>query len=305
MTDKQPTKVWKSYNEQLTLLRSRGLIINDDKKTLGYLKTIGYYRLSGYLYSFRQKDPNVPKSRLSNFVENSCFDDVRRLYVFDKKLRQLALDALERIEIALRTHIAYTLGRHHPVAHKNPAYFDDGFNHQQWLANHQKLLNRQSTASFVKHHFERYDDLPIWAASEVWDFGSMSKLYKGMLINDKDRIAKIYHLKHGKHLQSHLHAFNFIRNIAAHHGRLWNRPIVFQANLGGLRDKEWKQLDAKHAFVYFCLMKRMLDVICPESTWGERFLSLLNEFPKVDNNTIHIEQMGVVIDPATWDLWRK
>ena len=108
----------------------------------------------------------------------------------------------------------------------------------------------------------------------------MSKLYSGMKKEDKDYIAKIYRLKSGRHLQTHLHAFNVIRNISAHYGRLWNRAIPTNATLKGLDDPEWKALSAKQVFVYFCLMKKMLDIICPNSTWGERFLAVLDEFPK-------------------------
>lgn len=298
-------KIWKSFHEQLEILKNRGLMIEDEKKALGYLKTIGYYRLSGYLYSFRQFNPNNTKSRLDNFIPNSSFEDVKQLYIFDKKLRQLALDALERIEIALRTNIAYTLGQYDPLVYQKNQYFEAHFKHENWLAKFQNLVERESENSFVKHHLQHYGDLPIWAACEVLDFGTMSMLYKGMQSKDKDRIAKIYHLKDGKHLQTHLHAFNFIRNVSAHHSRLWNKPVIFKANLKGLEGNQWKQLNVAQPFVYFCLIKRMLDVICPNSTWGERFLALLNEFPQVENQAVRLEQMGVITDLTRWQLWNK
>lgn len=301
---KQP-KIWKSFNEQLELLKSRGMVVKDEKKALGYLKSLGYYRLSGYLYSFRQIDPHCPKTRLDQFIPNSQFEDVKALYMFDKKLRQLALDALERIEIALRVNIAYELGKYDPLVYQKSQYFEPHFDHQKWLNKYQNLVKRDEENSFVKHNLEHYGDLPIWAASEIWDFGTMSMLYKGMLAKDKERIAKIYHLKDGKHLQTHLHAFNFIRNVSAHHGRLWNKPIIFKANLKGLQDEQWKQLNAAQPFVYFCLMKRMLDVICPHSTWGERFLKVLDEFPCVENGAVSLKQMGIIENLNEWRLWHK
>lgn len=117
-------------------------------------------------------------------------------------------------------------------------------------------------------------------------------------------VAKIYHLQSGSHLQSHLHAFNFIRNVSAHHSRLWNRAIVFKASLKGLSDKQWQALSVRKVFVYFCLMKRMLDVICPNSKWNERFLALLDEFPQVENGAVSLKQMGVELDPKLWRLWQ-
>ena len=225
--------------------------------------------------------------------------------MFDKRLRQLALDALERIELALRVNIAYTLGKYCPLAHKNVQHFDSCFNHAEWLERYDNLVNREKETSFVKHHLEHYPDLPIWVACEVWDFGTMSMLYKGMKKEDKNRIARFYRLQDGRHLQTHLHAFNIIRNISAHHSRLWNRDITIKASLKGLGDEEWKILPVGRSFVYFCLMKRMLDIICPESQWGERFLSLLADFPSVENSAISLEQMGVTTTPKNWRLWHR
>ncbi|MFD1244092.1 Abi family protein [Paralysiella testudinis] len=305
MTEKRVPKVWKSFDEQLALLQDRGLHIHDEKLALGYLKSIGYYRLSGYLYAFRQIDPQREKSRRDEFIAGSRFEDVKQLYVFDKKLRQLALDALERIEIALRVNIAYLLGQYSPIAYKNAQYFNQSFQHDEWLRRYEQQVNRESKSALIQHHFKNYTDLPIWAGCEVWDFGTMSKLFQGMLSKDKDRIAKLYHLQHGQHLQTHLHAFNFIRNISAHHSRLWNKPIVFKANMKGLKDAEWKNLSVDDSYLYFCLMKRMLDIICPNSTWGERFLATLDEFPEVENGAVSLQQMGVVHNPRVWELWQK
>lgn len=300
---KEP-KIWKSYDEQLEILKSRGLRIGDEKKALGYLRTIGYYRLSGYFYSFRQFAPENSKSRLDEFTPGTHFEDVKNLYMFDKKLRQSALDALERIEVALRVNIAHTLGRYDPLAYKDENYFASGFNHAEWLERHNNLVEREKKTSFVKHHLEHYADLPVWVACEVWDFGTMSMLYKGMLNKDKDRIAKFYRLREGRHLQTHLHALNFIRNVSAHHSRLWNMGITIKVSLKGLADEEWKLLSIKKPFVYFCLMKRMLDVICPRTEWGDRFLTVLDEFPDVENKAVSLRDMGLEGNLRSWKLWQ-
>lgn len=306
MNNKKPIKDWTSFNQQLELLKKRGLIIDNEQKALGYLKTIGYYRLSGYLYSFRQINPNNPKHKLDNFVDDSRFEDVKELYMFDKKLRQLALDALERIEIAMRVNISYELGKYSPTAYHDSQYFDANFRHDEWLKRHSDVIQREEKKrnTYIIHHNKYYSALPIWVSCETWDFGTMSTLFKGMKKSDKDKIAKIYHLQSGSHLQSHLHAFNFIRNVSAHHSRLWNRAIVFKASLKGLGDKQWQALSVKKVFVYFCLMKRMLDVICPNSKWNERFLALLDEFPQVENGAVSLKQMGVELDPKLWSLWQ-
>ena len=303
MTTKVPLKPWTNTEEQLELLHSRGLLIDNEKVASLYLKTIGYYRLSGYLYPFREMD-NTGTGRRDRFVKGSRFDDVRKLYIFDKKLRGLALDALERIEIALRVNIVDALGNSDSAAHKNPAFFQSSFPHTDWLNKYEILLERAKKTDFVVHHLNKYQDLPIWVASEVWDFGAMSKLYRGLLPLYQDGISKIYRIKFGSSFQTHLHGFNFIRNTSAHHSRLWNRAVIGRASLKGLQDPQWKSLDGSKPFVYFCLMKRMLDIICPNSTWGERFLALVDEFPQVNNGAVELSSFGWKDEVRQWSLWQ-
>ncbi|MFU8773361.1 MAG: Abi family protein, partial [Anaerolineales bacterium] len=127
-------KEWKSFNEQLAILKSRGLIVDDENAARNYLERIGYYRLSGYLYPFRELASAETKQsvnrRLDGFLEGSHFRDVVELYVFDKKLRLLALDALERIEMALRVDIAHLLGAQDIHAYENPACLHGHFSKQ-------------------------------------------------------------------------------------------------------------------------------------------------------------------------------
>lgn len=129
-------KPWKSYEEQLELLIARGMRVTDREKALKYLQRIGYYRLSGYWYAFRQRSgvsqdgrrvnekrsgkPLEDTVALDEFKEGTSFKNVVDLYVFDKQLRLLAMDALERIEIALRVDISHTLGKIDPFAYLKP-----------------------------------------------------------------------------------------------------------------------------------------------------------------------------------------
>jgi abortive infection bacteriophage resistance protein len=93
------------------VLKSRGLGVSDDARAVAYLERIGYYRLSGYWYPFRIRAGTGPASVIGdNFRAGTEFGHVVDLYVFDKKLRLLMLDAIERVEIALRTSIAQILG---------------------------------------------------------------------------------------------------------------------------------------------------------------------------------------------------
>lgn len=217
------------------------------------------------------------------------------------------MDALERIEIAIKVDISYLLGEKESLAHTNEIRFDNKFDHKKWLEKYESLKNQSKRLDFVTHHNKHYNGkLPIWVASEVWDFGSLSKLYAGMKTKDKDKIARKYRLPSGKNLETQLHAFNVIRNISAHHGRLWNRNAIGRVSLKGITDPpELKTLSSNQMFMYFCLMKRMLDTICPQSTWGNRFSALIDEFPKPSNGAFTIDQFGIPKETnfKSWKLW--
>lgn len=316
-------KQWKDFSEQLAILKSRGLLVDDESKALHYLERIGYYRLSGYWYPFRELDmkltpnSNATYLRKDQFLANSYFKDAVNLYVFDKKLRLLALDALERIELAVRVDISYILGKQDIHAHENPSLFSGHFSkklikhgydlgkteHQVWLVRYKQVLHRARKEPFVDHYLKKYGKLPLWVAIEVWDFGIMSKLYSGMGYKDQIVIAKKYGASNGKAFAGWLRSFNFIRNVAAHHSRLWNINILERANL--LQDDSyWQSLNNSRPFYYFCLMQKLLRIICPNSNWGDRFINQLNAFPMTSNNAVSLTDFGVMKNWQNWELWK-
>lgn len=125
---------WKSFQDQLNLLKSRGMGVTDEAAAMRYLERIGYYRLSAYWYPFRvfkhEQDTAtkiITTTRTDDFVPNTQFLDAVNLYLFDKKLRLLILDALERIEVAIRVDMAYMLGERDKFAHHDVAHFHAGF----------------------------------------------------------------------------------------------------------------------------------------------------------------------------------
>lgn len=315
-------KPWNSFAEQLALLKGRGLLVDNESAALDYLERIGYYRLSGYWYSFRElelvqkPDGKIVHKRKSQFIKNSHFEDAVKLYVFDKKLRLLALDALERIELAVRVDIAHLLGQQDVHAQEKVDLFHGHFSkqlinkgnnagktqHQLWLERYQHMLFRSRRVPFVEHYQNKYGKLPIWVSIEIWDFGLMSKLYAGMKPNDKNIIARKYGANNGKAFAGWLRSLNFIRNVSAHHSRLWNINILERAAL--IQDDDnWKNLNNARAFYYFCIMKKLMDIICPNSSWGDRFAELLESFPEVSSKSVSMADFGLIEEWKDWDLW--
>lgn len=316
----KPLKPWLSFADQLQQLQVRGLQVDNPAAALDYLERLGYYRLSGYWYPLRAIDQAASVAqgravRLDTFAPDSRFEDVVRLYVFDKKLRLLALDALERIEMAVRVDVAHLLGQRDPRAHENPACLHGNFakkliakgadqgktQHQVWLTKYQSMLNRARKEPFVVHHQQQYGALPIWAAIEVWDFGLLSKLFAGMQYADQQTIAAVYGAPDGKAFAQWLRSLNFIRNVSAHHSRLWNINML---ELSPLPQAWPAALNNARPFFYFCLMQQLLKVICPNSSWGQRFKALLaNDFPAVANQQISLAELGTFPGWERWALW--
>lgn len=176
-----PIKPWLSFSHQAQLLQSRHLQTRNIARMENYLSRIGYYRLSGYFHVLRQWD-YTNQVLLDEFMPNSQFEDVLSLYLFDKKLRLLALDALERIETAVKVDISHLLGEKDPLAYRNPAFFDGRFTqiqrgkdksqYETWIDYVNELIKKAKKRKIacVLHNFDKYGDLPIWAICGLWDF---------------------------------------------------------------------------------------------------------------------------------------
>jgi len=311
-------KPWKSFEEQLAILKGRGLLVDDDAKAINYLERLGYYRLSGYLYPFRDFEITKDESgkitgtkRIDQFMSGAHFEDAVLLYVWDKKLRLLALDALERIEMSIRVDVAHLLGERDVHAHENPDIFYADFTtkvrrsgqtgHQEWLTFYQKNLNRSRRVEFVKHYLDKYGRLPIWVSTEIWDFGMLSKLFGGMLRADQNVISAKYGAADGSEFAGWLRGLTFVRNVSAHHSRLWNANML--EYLSPIAGQYWDILKPERPFFYFCIMQKLMKIICPNSSWANRFLSLLESFPALHCRAVSPYDMGLIDDWQKWDLW--
>jgi abortive infection bacteriophage resistance protein len=273
--------------------------VADDGYALRELARLGYYRLSGYYYPLRKTNPLGVPGRQDDFVEGASFKLIVQVADFDKGLRLLALDAIETVEVAVRVAIAHRLGKIDSTAHLNAALLDGKFSrartagaadsaYDEWLRRYDTACAK-SKEEFRKHHVERYGgDMPVWVAIELWDFGLLSRFYEGMQKRDRDAIARLFAPVDGPVLVNWMKMFNFVRNAAAHHSRLWNRTLPDAAKLPPfeqcrhLQPLHDDQTACRKLFAAFTCLRLLLRRIHPESTWHERVKEHLATFPQTE-----------------------
>lgn len=136
---KNPTTV----DEQIALLRTRGMEVNE-QLARQWLSSVSYYRLSGCWYSYRvlpePENPREPQ-RADDFVPGTTFEEVVALYEFDRKMRTLVYDGIERIEVALRARIGELLNAKGALSYKDRSCFREEFQHRDWLKTAEKRVD--------------------------------------------------------------------------------------------------------------------------------------------------------------------
>ncbi len=292
-----------SIGQQIQQLKERGLTIEDSDNAPHYLSHISYYRLAGYWWPMQDDKVN------HIFKPNSKFCDVIALYNFDRELRLLLFDIIEKIEISLRTKLIYHLSHEFdPWWFQNFNIFQNAPDLVKTLSTIEEEIDR-SKDTFIKEHKKKHKDdgrfPPAWKSLEQTSFGALSKLYGNLKnnISSKDIIAKEFGTVNHTYLPSWLQSIAQIRNYCAHHSRLWNRNLPGSPKLLPSPPNRWiqdvpKPHEFQSLYVHLCCMKYLLNVVQPENNFGERLESLLNKYANVDPNALGMKQKW-----RNEDLW--
>lgn len=174
----EDVKTYKTYVEQVGVLAGRGMDVGDSEVAVETLRRVNYYRLSGYWYPFRKQ---TPSGREDDFYSGTRFSDVVALYEFDVHLRAATFAALAPVELAIRALLGHELGRIDPCPHLDSSKLGPiaqrGDKYSKWLRRYEDEL-KQSREDFVDHHRQKYGGrLPVRAATELMDWGSLTYLY--------------------------------------------------------------------------------------------------------------------------------
>lgn len=294
-----------SIEDQLNLIEDRGLIIDNRSEAELFLQNISYYRLSGYWWSLQINQVD------HSFIENATFTEVIERYTFDRKLRLLIFDAIERIEIALRTNLIYVLS--HETDDWNwfekEKYFKNMGHFDEILDSIDREL-KQTKQIFIKEHNKKYGYVkrpPCLKTLEVVSLGTLSKLYYNIKNAHpaKAKISNNMGISSVSDAESWFRTISSIRNKVAHHTRLWNDKIPFQMAWLNNPKKPWiSKPDARGAqrlYYFLSCALYMLGFISP----GHNVKTKIKQLIKSRPDSIQLNSMGF---PEDWDdqaLWAE
>jgi abortive infection bacteriophage resistance protein len=253
-------KDFKTIDEQLQILRSRGLTITDDAKAKDFLLRNNYYRISGYSLTLRKNDIFSKSATLQNIVD---------IYNFDHELRHIILEYIETIEVQMKSVYAYEFTKAHgPVGYLDDSFFTNKAKHKEIIdkANTQKS-QRLPHEAYLKHFVnDLHQDIPLWAYVDLLTISDISFLYAISEPNIKDEVARTFGLSMKKGaaiLGSYMHSMTIIRNLCAHGSRIYNRlfeqkPSLNKKEKALLITNADGQIDNAHFYGFVLVMRRML-----------------------------------------------
>lgn len=275
----------KTPKEIIELLKSRKLIINDEDLALNYLSHVGHFRLAGYSLIF-QEDKERHLFRLG-----TKFEDIIEVYEFDRKLRVLLFDALERIEVAFRTTLNIEMNKIYGawwIVSKD-CYHTEYYSRQDKYGKTEfekleETLKRKVYSShdiFIKHFKRKYseNDLPpSWMLLEIMDFGNWSMIYDNLNYQNQAKLKHSFY-SNTNVLPSWIQALSYLRNLCAHHSRVWNR-VMTKKPLIPKSDKLFDDNTRVYSMILIILI--LLDRVKLGSDWKMKFQELLIGYPNID-----------------------
>lgn len=285
-----------SHEQLADLVIGRGLVADRDR-LLRRFRAVGYYRLCGYWHHLKLAN--------EHFKPGSEFERVWTTYNFDRRLRMVVMEAIERVEVAIRSDVYHAIVmKHGPFGHCSKSNFPNA-KPDQFEKMHESLRAeaKKSREPFVLHFKAKYDefpDLPLWAAAQIITFGTVLTMLNMSASDIRPAIAKKFGVTDTV-FASWLLTLNLVRNICAHHSRLWNRELSLKPMIPNVKNgPAWHApaIPNHRLFAILTMLQVMQREIAPNSKWRERVFELFDAFP-----TVPLEPMGMTSGWRDHQLW--
>ncbi len=244
---------------QIENLKKNNLIIEDEEKAAYILRRISYYRL------IKAYGPAFKVKKTGRYYDRTTFDQIYRVYEFDDQLRHLLLPYLQEIEITLRCQITnHFCAKYGVLGYLNSSNFDEDASFDELADKVHQCLTQSKDSPIVKNFRINYVDgrVPLYAAIEVFTFGTLALFYKSMKTEDRKAIAGLYENVDEYYLKSWLVSIAYVRNLCSHFNRLYNRTLVKKPLMYKRQDGN---VDNSKLYAVLCCMR----YLCQESgDWG-------------------------------------
>jgi abortive infection bacteriophage resistance protein len=294
------SKQYNSPEDIVALLSNRELVINDKEEACQYIRNIGYYRLSAYLYPFLA----FPKER-QLFKAGSEFEAAIKLYRFDKKLRIFLFNEIEKIEISLRSTLANIIAKET----NNIFWMTDNsmFANPNKFNRTMDLIDKEfnnSKEDFIQHFKQKYSNAhpPAWMLVEILPLGVITRIYENIKSYAlKKKIAAYYGLPVPV-FTSWLTVITLTRNSCCHHSRVWNRQYAVNPMLAKKIKRPWisDTVSPYRTFYEICIIKWFVNIVSPYNDMKQHLQMLFEQYPNVD-----VRAMGVPVNWADEPLWKE
>lgn len=296
------TKPALAIDQQVDLLLARGMT-GDRDRMRRRLRHVNYYRLSAYWHTFRRPGGDT-------FVDGTDFETVWQRYTFDRQLRVLVMNAVERVEVSVRARLAYEHAtRFGPFGYEeDPAamFEHDPRRRSEFFQRLAKELD-SSHEAFVTHFAHKYGGdhswPPVWVATEVLSFGGVLSMFRGSPRSIQRDVADGFGVPDVV-LESWLLTLNAVRNICAHHGRLWNRELGIQPKFPRPHaSRDWYvpvAIGRDRVFGVLTILAHCLGVTSPGTGWARRFANLLDQYPAIPRR-----YLGLPADWSACPIWGR
>ena len=210
-------KIFKSIEEQVEILKSKGLIIEDEEYAKSVLLRENYFFLMGYRHVFLKSDDT------RHFIDGTSFNELYALFTFDRAFRNIIFKNLLIVENNYKSIFSYILSSNYGYRERdylNPSNFDQSEDKKGQISDLIRKLKRQYRVNgkqhgATSHYMTNYGYIPLWIGIKVISFGLMSELFSILKVEDANRIAKIYNID-AKSLEIFLPILANYRNLCAH-----------------------------------------------------------------------------------------
>lgn len=222
-------KIFKTFNQQLKILRKRGLVVSTNGSPKRYLEKENYYNvINGYkdLFLLSRKTATTDEK----YKTGANFTEIKALYEFDFELKSIILKRILSVENTLKSNLAYSFsekyGHDNYMKMDNFEYISGNAksikNVMDLITGVQGILAKQvNKHEAIKHYMIEYGYVPLWVLVNILPLGTISKFYASMKQQDKQAISKIYKLSDVE-LNNILKNLTYCRNKCAHGERLYN-----------------------------------------------------------------------------------